>query len=68
MQKNTLRIVGNKAVLNIRERMCETAEELLASDKFRAVIDHSINHLKGKNSHFWGYLTGIQMRQLLMIW
>ncbi len=54
MQKSTLRIVGNKAVLNIRERMCETAEELFASDKFRAVIDHCINHLKIKNSPLLG--------------
>jgi len=44
--KSTLRIIGNKAVLNIRERMCETAEELLSSEKFRAVLDHCINHLK----------------------
>jgi len=44
--KSTLRIIGNKAVLNIRERMCETAEELLSSEKFRAVLDHCINNLK----------------------
>jgi len=44
--KSTLRIIGNKAVLNIRERMCETAEELMSSEKFRAVLDHCINHLK----------------------
>ncbi len=50
MQKSTLRIIGNKAVLNIRERMCENAEELLSSDKFRAVLDHCINKLKSKNS------------------
>jgi hypothetical protein len=50
MQKSTLRIIGNKAVLNIRERMCENAEELLSSDKFRAVLDHCINRLKSKNS------------------
>jgi hypothetical protein len=50
MQKSSLRIVGNKAVLNIRERMCETAEELLASEKFRAVLDHCINQLKSKDS------------------
>ncbi|NSW93478.1 MAG: phosphoenolpyruvate carboxykinase [Bacteroidales bacterium] len=55
MQKSTLRIVGNKAVLNIRERMCETAEELLTSEKFRIVLDHCINHLKSKKSP----LTGI---------
>jgi len=50
MEKSTLRIIGNKAVLNIRERMCETPEELLASDKFRSVLDHCIENLKSKNS------------------
>ena len=50
MQKNTLRLVGNKAVLNIRERMCETPEELLASDKFRLVLDHGLKNLQEKNS------------------
>jgi len=50
MQKNSLRIIGNKAVLNIRERMCETPEELLASSKFRIVLDHCIKHLSSKNS------------------
>ena len=50
MQKSTLRIIGNKAVLNIRERMCETAEELLASDKFRSILDHCLENLKSKNS------------------
>jgi len=50
MQKSTLRIIGNKAVLNIRERMCETAEELLSSEKFRTVLDHCINQLKSKDS------------------
>ena len=50
MQKSTLRIIGNKAVLNIRERMCETQEELLASDKFRIVLDHCLENLKSKHS------------------
>jgi len=50
MPRSTLNIIGNKAVLNIRERMCETAEEMLASDKFRLVLDHCLNNLKSKNS------------------
>jgi hypothetical protein len=50
MQRSTLSIIGNKAVLNIRERMCETPEELLASDKFRQVLDHCLNNLRSKNS------------------
>jgi hypothetical protein len=54
MQRSTLRIIGNKAVLNIRERMCETQEELLASDKFRDVLDHCLKNLKSKNSPLLG--------------
>ena len=50
MQKSTLRIVGNKVVLNIRERMCETAEEMLGSEKFRQILDHCIANLHSKNS------------------
>lgn len=50
MQKSTLRIIDNKAVLNIRERMCETPEELLSSEKFRAVLDHCLQHLGIKDS------------------
>ena len=50
MQKSTLRIIGNKVVLNIRERMCETAEEMLGSEKFSQVIEHCIENLKEKNS------------------
>ena len=50
MQKSTLRIIGNKAVLNIRERMCETPEEMLTSEKFRLVLDHCLENLKSINS------------------
>ena len=50
MSKSTLRIVGNKVVLNIRERMCETAEELLESEKFRIITDHCIAKLSSKKS------------------
>lgn len=54
MQKNSLRIVGNKAVLNVRERMCETSEELLSSKQFRIVLDHFVEHLKTRNSPLLG--------------
>jgi energy-coupling factor transporter ATP-binding protein EcfA2 len=50
MQRSTLRIIGNKAVLNIRERMCETPEEMLTSEKFRLVLDHCLENLKSINS------------------
>jgi hypothetical protein len=50
MQKSVLRLIGNKAVLNNRERMCETAEELLESEKFRLVLDHCLDHLRSRKS------------------
>jgi hypothetical protein len=50
MERSTLRIAGNKVILNIRERMCETAEELLAGKKFKSVLDHCIEHLRSRNS------------------
>jgi hypothetical protein len=50
MQKSLLRIIGNKAVLHNRERMCETAEELLESEKFRIVLDHCLDHLRSRKS------------------
>jgi hypothetical protein len=54
MQKSNLRIVGNKAVLNIRERMCETADELLQSNKFRIVLEHCLRQLEKNNSPLLG--------------
>lgn len=54
MQRNSLRIVNNKAVLNVVERMCETPDELLASNQFRIVLDHYIGNLKSKNSPLLG--------------
>jgi hypothetical protein len=50
MQRSLLRIIGNKAILHNRERMCETAEELLESEKFRIVLDHCLDHLRSKKS------------------
>jgi energy-coupling factor transporter ATP-binding protein EcfA2 len=58
MQKSSLKIIGNKVVLNNRERMCETAEELMESDKFRIVLNHFLNHLRSKNSPLLGIFTG----------
>jgi len=58
MQRSTLNIIGNKVVLNIRERMCETAEEMLASDKFRQILDHCLNNLRSKNSPLLGFFGG----------
>ena len=55
MPKNSLKIVGKKAVLYIRGRMCETAEELLQSNKFRIVLEHCLRQLEKNNSPLLGF-------------
>jgi len=54
MEKSILKIEGNKAILYIRERMCETPEELLNSHKFRTVLELCIRKLEKSNSPLLG--------------
>lgn len=61
MQKSSLKIVGNKAVLYIRERMCETAEELMESNKFRIVLEHCLRQLEKRNSPLLGIFENNQV-------
>jgi hypothetical protein len=63
MQKNGLKIVENKAVLYIRERMCETAEEMLESDMFRMVIEHCLSRLESRNSPLIGIFENSRITQ-----
>src|SRR5512141_493940 len=63
MQRNTLRIVGNKVIINVRERMCETADEMLAGRQFRVVLDHYLDALKSKNSPLLGIFKKNQVTQ-----
>jgi hypothetical protein len=63
MHKNGLKIVENKAVLHIRERMCETAEEMLESDMFRTVLEHCIAQLEHKNSPMIGIFENSRVTQ-----
>lgn len=63
MQKNELKIVGNKAVLCIRERMCEIAEEMLESDMFRLVVEHCVNQLESRNSPLIGIFENGRVTQ-----
>lgn len=61
MLRNTLRIVGNKAIINVRDRMCETAEEMLLSRQFRIVMDHFLADLKAKDSPLLGIFRKSQV-------
>ncbi|HSL86138.1 MAG TPA: hypothetical protein VK861_04330, partial [Bacteroidales bacterium] len=61
MQKSTLRLTGRKAILNVRERMCETPDELLSSEKFRMVLDHFIADLLKRRSPLLGIFNDTQI-------
>jgi energy-coupling factor transporter ATP-binding protein EcfA2 len=63
MQKSGLKIVENKAVLYIRERMCETAEEMLESDMFRMVLEHCLSQLESRNSPLIGVFENSRIGQ-----
>jgi energy-coupling factor transporter ATP-binding protein EcfA2 len=63
MPKSTLKIVGNKAVLNIRGRMCETSDELLTSNKFRIVLEHCLRQLEKSNSPLLGIFESCQVTE-----
>lgn len=46
----TFRFVGNKVIMLLRDRVCETPEELLASELFLQVLTRFIDDLKRKHS------------------
>ena len=63
MPKSILKIVGHKAVLNIRGRMCETSDELLTSNKFRIVLEHCLRQLEKSNSPLLGIFENCQVTE-----
>ncbi len=63
MHKNGLKIVENKAVMLLRERMCETAEEMLESDMFRIVLEHCLTELEHRNSPMIGIFENGRVTQ-----
>ncbi len=46
----TFRFVDNKVIILLRDRVCETPEELLSSELFSAVLTRFVNDLKRKHS------------------
>ncbi|MGB9641397.1 MAG: hypothetical protein ACPL4H_10835, partial [Anaerolineales bacterium] len=44
------KFVGHQVILRIRNRVCETADELFASDLFREVLRHYVKDLLRKDS------------------
>jgi energy-coupling factor transporter ATP-binding protein EcfA2 len=50
MERPSFQTIDGKVILWLRDRICETPEELLASDQFRRILDHYIHTLKRRNS------------------
>ncbi len=50
MERPSFQTIDGKAILWLRDRICETPEELLSSDQFRRILDHFIHTLKKRNS------------------
>lgn len=54
MERPSFQTIDGKAILWLRDRICETPEELLESDQFRRILDHFIHTLKKRNSSLLG--------------
>ena len=48
--QGTYRLVGKKVIIRLRDRVCETPEELIASDLFREIITRFLQGMRKKHS------------------
>ena len=46
----TFRFVDNKVIIQLRDRVCDTTDELIASRLFSEVVTHFVNNLKRKQA------------------
>ncbi len=52
----TYRLLEKKVIITVKNRMCETADEILSSALFQAVLEQCVDHLKQKNSILLGVM------------
>lgn len=50
MTTGTYRLVGKKVIIRLRDRVCETPEELIKSDLFREIISRFLQNMKKRHS------------------
>ena len=50
MDSTEFQMIDGKIVLRLRDRICDTPEELLSSEQFQRILTHFINGLNSKNS------------------
>jgi hypothetical protein len=50
MESSTFQSIDGKIILRLRDRICDTPEELLSSEQFQRILTQFINSLERKNS------------------
>lgn len=61
MQNGSFRILDEKVIIRIKDRLCETPAELLKSDLFNRVLTRCIDDLTRRNSSLLGIFAGRQV-------
>ena len=51
MESPTFQTIDGKIILRLRDRICDTPEELLSSDQFQRILTQFIDHLEYKDSN-----------------
>ncbi len=66
MEEKSFKIVGNKVILNVRRRVCETADELLSSDLFYDILRRCIREAVNRESLLLSLFEGMEINERSM--
>ena len=61
MDSSTFQTIDGKIILRLRDRICDTPEELLSSEQFQRILTQFINTLEHKNSSLLSLFQGIKI-------
>lgn len=61
MESTTFQTIDGKIILRLRDRICDTPEELLSSEQFQRILTQFINTLEHKNSSLLSLFQGVKV-------
>ncbi|MHC1741112.1 MAG: phosphoenolpyruvate carboxykinase [Anaerolineaceae bacterium] len=61
MDSSTFQAIDGKIILRLRDRICDTPEELLSSEQFKKILGQFITNLVQKNSNLLGVFCGVKI-------
>lgn len=61
MDSSTFQTIDGKIILRLRDRICDTPEELLSSEQFQRILTQFINTLEHKNSSLLSLFQGVKI-------